>query len=338
MANNINTGLLIRVVLTLACASFASACSGDDEDTATNAVEADGGTTDAARDDDAPRAGAAGRDARMVAEAAGSRAAPEAGSAGADRPMPDEATTAGAGGGAPDAADGGSGVAVSGVVVDASNSDAKRNFDHTQYPALAGVKICVYERPDVPCATTDSDGRYMLGRLPETLDVYLTYEKESFASVLFRPVPETGREMPAIFMMSTDSRDALAMAGGIAPDAATGFIHFGANLLESRGTMFHQKFGTAEIYYLRAYRLSVAPAPKAGPVYVSSHWAPDVRLTESSAAGWGIIQAVPGDYTLSFEHPSLTCPTATAKVVKGFITTYVGVVCSVADVDMDAGI
>lgn len=283
------------------------------------------------------------------AEAAGSRAERDEERAAPERGKPEEAgSSAGAGTSSPSAAAGAgahspsatagaggsvAGVSVKGVVVDSSNGDATKNFDHTKYPALAGVKVCVYDDANLPCATTDSDGKYTLGGLPRNLDVYLSYEKDSFAPMLFKPVPGTGDEMPAMLMLTREYRDAFAKAGGIEPDDSTGFIYFRANLLESRGTMFHQKFGAEEIYYLRAYSLDVTPAVKAGPVYVSSHWAPDAKLTVSSAAGWGIIQAGPGDYTLSYEHPSLTCPTVTAKVVKGFITAYVGVVCSVGDAD-----
>jgi hypothetical protein len=224
-------------------------------------------------------------------------------------------------------------VTVTGIVVDGSNGDAARNFDHTKYPAIAGVKVCVYEHASIACALTDSDGKYSLAGLPESLDVYVTYEKDSFAPTLFKLVSSIGNELPAILLVSNDYRDSFAKAGGIEPDASSGLIHFGASLLDDRGTMFHQKLGSFEIYYLKGYSVSVTPAAKAGPVYVSSHWQADASLKQSSAAGWGIIQAAPGDYTLTYDHPSLFCPPVTTKVVKGFTTTYAAVVCMLDDAD-----
>jgi hypothetical protein len=83
------------------------------------------------------------------------------------------------------------------------------------------------------------------------------------------------------------------------------------------------------------YSVSVSPAPTVGPVYTSAAWAPDPTLTASSTAGWGYIQAPPGTYTLSYSSPTLNCGSTTAKIVAGYVTTYVGVACTVP---ADAGI
>lgn len=346
MTNSPHTRLVVSLIASLTCVAINSGCSGDDDWETSSAVAEDGGASDAATSEGKSKGGVAGGSAGKSAEvaAAGSRAARDEGSAGSASANPEEGSSgegASASASRPsanaaaDAARGedGGGGSVKGIVVDGSNGNAMKNFDHTMYPSLAGVRVCVYEHAEVPCAVSDSEGRYTLAGLPKDLDVYLTYEKDSFAPMLWKPVSGTGDEMPAMFMLTREYRDAFAKAGRIEPDDSTGLIYFGAHLLESRGTMVHQKFGTQERYYLRAYSLSVAPAAKAGPVYVSSHGSPDANLTVASAAGWGIVQAVPGDYTLSYEHPSLSCPTVEAKVVKGFITAYVSVVCSVGDAD-----
>lgn len=334
MTYNTPTRSKLSLVSAVVWIAIGSGCSSDGDDRLSHAVERDAAAANARGSDedevDTPRAprmdpGAAG----SSAAAAGNTEAPEPEKAQPESPK----STGDDRAGAPATSERPKGVTVTGVVVDVSNGDPARNFDHTKYPAIAGVKVCVHEHADIPCVTTDSEGKYALGGLPENLDVYLSYEKESLAPMLFKPVPGTGSEMPAMLLVSSEYRDSFAKAGGIQPEPSTGLIYFGANLLESRGTMYHQKFGTAERYYLKAYSVSVWPAAKAGPVYVSSHWQADARLKESSAAGWGIIQAAPGDYTLSFEHPSLTCPTATAKVLPGYITIYASVLCSVGDAD-----
>ncbi|HET6335225.1 MAG TPA: hypothetical protein VFG30_18500 [Polyangiales bacterium] len=229
------------------------------------------------------------------------------------------------------------GVTVTGVVVDVTDGDAARNFDYTKYPVVPGVKVCVYDNSKIPCATTDAGGKYSLAGLPEALDVYLSYQKDSLAPMLFKAVSGIGNEMPAMLMVSTTYRDSFAKAGGIEPDENAGLIFFGANLLEDRRTPFKQMFGTSEVYYLRGYQARLLPASKAGPVYVSADWKADASLTTSSQAGWGILQAAPGDYEMRYSHSAVTCPPVTTKVVEGYVTAYVRSVCAADTGDSDAG-
>jgi hypothetical protein len=341
-------------LLILCAASFvlSSAC-GDDDSSGSGASASDGGI------DDGGKAGTGGKGGGTKAGAGGTKAGTDGTKAGAGGTKAgtggseaggEGGTSGGTGGTAGSKSDtsgskagtGGSnatrGATVTGVVVDISDGDAARNFDSTKYPVVPNVKVCVYENTSIPCATTDAEGKYSLQGLPESLDVYLSYEKDSFAPVLFKPVTGTGNELPAILVVTTTYRDSFAKAGGIDPDENAGLIFFRANLLEDRGTSFKQKFGTTELYYLKGYSVSLEPASKAGPVYVSAEWKADASLTKSSPAGWGIIQAAPGNYTAKYTHPVLTCPPTTTKVVKGYITTYVGVVCAVDAGDSDAGI
>lgn len=339
---------ILALLAAVGCTAIAPGCGDDDAGSTADAIRGDGGTD--AGPSERAAAGAGGKKAASAGRgAAGSKAEPDeegagaaAGEGGSSADGAGTGGSAGAAGSTSAAGAGGgtsaAGATVTGVVVDVSEGDAAKNFDPTKYPALAGVKVCVYEKTSIPCATTDASGKYSLGGLPESLDAYLTYEKESFAPTLFKLVPGIGKELPAILLSSSAYRDSFAQAGGIAPDAAAGLIYFSAQLLDDRGTMFHQKFGSMEVYYLRGFTVSIAPAAQAGPVYVSSHWQADATLTQSSAAGWGIIRAAPGDYTLTYDHPSLVCPPVTTKVVRGFTTTYASVVCSVRDIDTDAGL
>jgi hypothetical protein len=350
----------LALLLAVTASVGVSAC-GDDEDS----VASDGGTDDGgdaeAGDEAGARGGKAGSGGNKASagkggageggdeEAAAGEGEKEAaaGEGGEEQAAAGEGGSeqaAGGEGGAESAAGASStsdlpaGVTLTGVVVDITDGTAETNFDHTKYPAVAGAKVCVYENDGIPCTTTDADGKYSLGGLPEARDFYLSYEKDSLAPTLFKPVAEAGNELPAILMTSSAYRDSFLQAGGVAPDENAGLIYFGANLLEDRRTPFHQKFGTLEIYYLRGYAVSIEPAAKTGPVYVSESWTPDASLKASSPAGWGIFQAVPGDYTLSYAHPVVTCPPTTTKVAKGWTTLYVRTTCSAAAADSDAGI
>jgi len=96
---------------------------------------------------------------------------------------------------------------------------------------------------------------------------------------------------------------------------------------------FHEVFGGTEYFYVEGFTVTISPAATAGPVYTSASWTPDPSLTSSSAAGWGFFEAAPGDYTLTFTHPTLTCGTTMTTVVAGYDTTYVGAICTAPGAD-----
>jgi hypothetical protein len=246
-------------------------------------------------------------------------------------------TTVGDGGAVADAApdgttasDGGGGGSVSGIVVDFSASNAVKNFDATQYPALSGVSVCVYGNTSVPCVTTDASGKYSLVGLPSGALLYLSYMKTGFAPVLYGVTPTAGTPVsaPAILEDSTAAADSWATDGGAPTDPTKGAILFGALMAGPSTSPFHEVFGGTEYFYVGGYTVTISPAATAGPVYTSANWAPDPSLTSSSAAGWGFFTAPPGDYTLTFTLASMTCGTTTTKVVAGYWTTYVGTLCS----------
>jgi hypothetical protein len=241
---------------------------------------------------------------------------------------------AGTGGGAGDA---GNTVSVSGVVVDFSTADATKNFDATKYPALAGVEVCVYLNTSVPCVTTDATGKYDLPGVPVGPTLYLSYKKTNYTPDLYAVTATAGQNIqaPALLLTTVAYTNSFGTQGGAAVDATRGTILFGATTLGPSSTPFHEMFGTTELFYLQGFKATISPAATVGPVFTSAAWVPDPALTQSSAAGWGFFQATPGDYTLTISHPGFTCGTTTTKVVAGYATTYVGVLCSPLS---DAGI
>jgi hypothetical protein len=227
-----------------------------------------------------------------------------------------------------------SAASVTGLVVDASNLSAAKNFDATQYPAVPGVQVCVYGESSVPCATTDASGKYTLA-VPAGAAVTLSYNKTGYTPYLYAVAAQSAGatdDAPAILITTTTSGNSfLTMAGGT-PDPTKGQILFGGGTIgPSPGAIYHEMFGAFDYYYAPGYSVTISPAATVGPVYVSATWAPDPSLTASSNAGWGIIQVPPGKYTLTYSSPNLSCGTATTTVVAGYTTTYVGVACSVID-------
>jgi hypothetical protein len=231
--------------------------------------------------------------------------------------------------------EGGAVASVSGLVADFSTSSAAKNFDATQYPALSGVAVCAYGNTSVPCATTDASGKYTLTGVPSGALVYLSYAKTGYGPTLYGVTPTAGQTVsaPAIFMDSTAVADSWGTEGGAPPDPTKGTILFGALTGGPSTSPIHEVFDGTEYFYLSGYTVTISPAATAGPVYTSASWAPDPPLTSSSTAGWGFFTALPGDYTLTFTHPSLTCGTTTTKVVAGYWTTYVGTLCSGGSAD-----
>jgi hypothetical protein len=223
---------------------------------------------------------------------------------------------------------------VTGLVVDASNYTAAKNFDATQYPAVQGVQVCVYGESSVPCAATDASGKYTLA-VPAAAAFTLSYNKTGYQPYLYAIGAQsagTTDDAPAILITTTASGNAfLTMAGGT-PDPTKGEILFGGGTIgPSPGAMYHEMFGAYDYYYAPGYSVTISPAATLGPVYVSAAWAPDPSLTVASVAGWGVFQAPPGKYTLTYSAPNLSCGTTTTTVVAGYTTTYVGVACSVID-------
>jgi hypothetical protein len=272
-------------------------------------------------------AGCSNDESPLVSEAGTPDATSTGGSGGSSGDGAAGKSTGGAGG---TAADGGNGVVVSGLVVDFDTSDAKKNFDATKYPPLSGVEVCVYEDSSIPCVKTGADGKYSLHGVPAGVSLYLSYNKTDYSPNLYGITATAGQNVdaPAILLTTLAFSEAWAKKGGTTYDPKYGTILFGATTLGPSNTPFKQFFGTTELFYLDGFSVAVSPAVKSGPVFTSAAWAPDPALKTASAAGWGYIQAAPGTYTLTITHPTMTCGTATTKVVAGYWTTYVGTLCS----------
>ena len=219
---------------------------------------------------------------------------------------------------------------MSGVVVDSTNGDATSNFDATKYPAVSGVEVCVYDDAAVPCVATDASGNYTLVRVPSGKPIYVSYTKAGYVPYLYGVTPAAGQTTSAlpIFYETTAYTDSWETMGGAKPDPTKGMILFGAVTTAPSASPFHEMFGGAELFYVPGFTVTISPAAIVGPIYTSTNWAPDPSLASSSEAGFGFFQASPGDYTLTFTHPTMSCETVATKVVAGYKTTNVGALCT----------
>jgi hypothetical protein len=215
-----------------------------------------------------------------------------------------------------------------GIVVDASTA---AGFDPSRYSPLVDVEVCVYEDSTLPCAISTRSGEYEFDGAPQNRPFHFSYKKAGFDPVLY-PVGATAPGSygaPFIAMASVSFNDSFMKQVGVERDPTKGTIQFAA---AEPGTQtdagFFQVFGGMGFVYLKDFQVSVSPNASEGPFYVSEAWRPDGNLTRSSAAGWGFVTASPGDYTLTFAHPTHTCGTITTTVVAGYSTVYVGAICS----------
>jgi hypothetical protein len=215
-----------------------------------------------------------------------------------------------------------------GFVVDASTATG---FDASKYSPLPGVEVCVFEDSSLPCAIATASGEYEFDGAPQNRPFHFSYKKSGFDSVLY-PVGATAPgsyAAPFIAMASVSFNDGFMREVGVERDPTQGTIQFAAATPGTQSdSPFFQVFGGTGFVYLAGYQVSISPDANAGPFYVSAAWRPESRLMESSAAGWGFMTANPGDYMLTFKHPTYACGTIATKVVAGYSTVYVGAVCS----------
>jgi len=230
-------------------------------------------------------------------------------------------------------------VTASGVVVDTSAGfNSTSPYDETKYPALAGVEVCLYGNTAAPCATTDASGKYSIVGVPSGT-VTFSYKKAGYQSVLY-PTAYPG-SLGALFMLTTSAYSTWLAKAGASIDPTKGEILFGAGTtVAAPGATLSEMFGPTTYYYASGYTVALSPAAALGPVYFSPAVEPDPALTSASAAGTGLLQVLPGAYSLTFTDPMLTCPPAMATGVAGYTVTYVGSICSLPDGGapaMDAG-
>lgn len=222
--------------------------------------------------------------------------------------------------------------------------------DRQQFPPLPRVKVCVYGESELPCARTDDSGVFSLCNVPEDANVILSFEKDGY--------------VPSLRMLVTRTEDYDILAETVLGSIEDGIMEaekFGVDLRGIRGGAL-QFFGarpgdgvlqvaTLEGYTVELNDLDGDPAMCASsdgageepcePIYLDPGGMPNLEATESSRFGVGAIGNVtPGEYVLSFAHPSYECerlpesgwetdePSAIrVKVIEDFITAQVGMFC-----------
>ena len=145
-------------------------------------------------------------------------------------------------------------------------------FDQNQLP-VGSAMVCVLHHDEIPCATSDATGEYVIG-LPNLAgdDIAIQVTASNFiGEVLLEEEPATGVAWPTeipLEMMS-DAVDELATSAGFAYPGSGGFLE-----LRVMG-------GAAGV--LTGATATLAPVAGAGPVYVGSDGTP-IRASSAPPA------------------------------------------------------
>lgn len=175
--------------------------------------------------------------------------------------------------------------------------------DRTATP-IAGARVCVLHRADIPCSTTDASGNYTM-TLPDLqgVDIAVSVTAPGFLGYVttLRQPTDTSGVHAVLWRNGIPLRsNAEAMqrfateAGFTFPGAGTGFLGFRIEGLTAGS--------------LTGATASVSPAPAAGPVYLDAQGKPVPGLTATTSSG-GVVfgNLSPGVYSVTAVAAGKTC-------------------------------
>ena len=179
------------------------------------------------------------------------------------------------------------------------------------YEPIAGMGICVHDRPDVPCTTSAEDGSYAIA-LPAGEPLLIAYDKEAFLPTL-RTVQVDDSLFSYWLMQSRTWFEELAATAGSSLDPDKGLVD-------------------VQIFNTRAgVRVALSPNAGVGPLYMNDDWEFDPTLEATGELGLvGFSEIEPGGYAVTAAHGTVPCeadesarlsPTeAAVTVLPGYLT------------------
>jgi len=204
----------------------------------------------------------------------------------------------------------------------------------TDLPPLAGVEVCVDGVDGIPCATSATDGTFVLKGLPARTDLVLTTQKDGYVKTL-RAIETASTDMDGTaFPLVSAKRGGPRPDFGFTYDDNLGAVSFFAVELEQDG-------GSA---LPKGIRTALSPTTAQGPFFTT-----DRNVFDKSAAttigGLGFFFNVePGDYHLAFDDRNADCapisfpfgafgypapPTSVRFPIRsGYVTDQIAVLCT----------
>jgi hypothetical protein len=202
------------------------------------------------------------------------------------------------------------------------------------FPPIAGVRVCVYGRDDLPCATTHADGTFTLGGLKPLEQLTLTCEKDGYVSSL--------RSMEAASTDMDGTGQPIVMG-----KRGEGDLGLGIQVREDKGAASVFVLGPAPdggINLAHGTKLGLSPVSGVGPYFTDTHDEFDKSATTMIGGLAFYFNLDEGDYTLTVDDPNADCapisfpfgefgiPQAPRsvkfKVLAGFATDQLGALCT----------
>jgi hypothetical protein len=180
-----------------------------------------------------------------------------------------------------------------GVGSDASTTDP---LAVRKLPPIVGAKICMYQQSEIPCATSDSDGIFVVRGLQPRTSYVLTTEKTGYVKTL-RAIEMSSTDVDNSGSPLVTSKPTPGPDLGFKYDDTKGAISFFALAPESDGGLVLP----------RGVKVTLSPKHAEGPFFTTPRNTFD-RTATTSVGGLGFFFNVePGDYELRFDAPGLDC-------------------------------
>ncbi|MBI4817280.1 MAG: hypothetical protein HY791_13540 [Deltaproteobacteria bacterium] len=193
-----------------------------------------------------------------------------------------------------------------GLVETTTVTIAWRAVDVFDRKALEGVRVCVFEHPEVACAVTTSSGSFELKDVPGETKLLISFERADMYPVLRSYF--TTRDDSRDESFALPPRETIELAGllnDLELDPTKAIISF--------GVVTHLDEITGSYDRPTGVRAELRP-PSGVPYFVNEASLPDTTRTETSSVGLGGFFAVdPGDYQIGFQSDRHTC----ARVASG---------------------
>lgn len=250
---------------------------------------------------------------------------------------------------------------VSGLLVEYAAGNGFTGY--TEQPSekvLEGVTVCleapVELKADIPCTTTDAEGKFTLSKLPPNRNAampiygYLSFKKDGYLPGLQSFTLGDGSQALAnqIRLFSNATAAAIATkAGGKVPDASTSWLIVDAVKFDVGGAVgpYTVEQGALRLKLLDGVTVTPTPAAGIGPLYtdadeiislgaVGDDAGAGDPLDKTSISGFSFFLNVPAvdagtAYKLAFEHPTLNCGNTALDVLAfpGYVMTEIGTAC-----------
>jgi hypothetical protein len=201
---------------------------------------------------------------------------------------------------------------------------------------------------DYECDTTGADGMFSIGPLEPNQQIIVAFRKDGYQTQIKAvDVGAAAITLGTPFRMAATGDAGTTVSFGWDPavtiDPAKGSLNFFAVMLhEGDGG---GNVGIAGIDWAPEVTVTIAPDDGEGPFYIDSdeEYRPGATATGEGGYGGWFMNLTPGEYVLTFSHPTLDCAplagnafgwpegdhSVTVPVIAGMNTQSSGVLCSV---------